>query len=146
VPPSHRFARGEAVEIGALDGEPFVAFDADLTIRRAIDRCLRHHDVTVDVVLEFDNIENIKRAVEVASGVSILPEPSLAREVRGGSLVALPILGQDSKYRLNRPLAIIHRRNDRLDLTAARFLEVLTRSKAAEPPEAGRRGAAVSTL
>ena len=31
-----------------LDGEKFVGFDADLSIRRAIDRFLRHHDVHVD--------------------------------------------------------------------------------------------------
>ena len=77
-----------------LDGEPFVAFDPDLSIRRAIDRFLRHHDVQVDVVLEFDNIENIKRAVEIPSGISILPEPSLAQEVKAGTLVAIPIEGR----------------------------------------------------
>jgi len=145
VPPSHRFATCAGVEIAELDGEPFVAFDADLRIRRAIDRCLRHQEVTVDVVMEFDNIENIKRAVEVASGVSILPEPSLAREVRGGSLVALPILGQDSKYVLNRPLAIIHRRTDSLDITASRFLELLTGARATDPHPTGRRVPAATT-
>ena len=49
-----------------------------------------------DVVLEFDNIENIKRAVEIPSGVSILPEPSLAQEVKAGTLVAVRDRGQDS--------------------------------------------------
>ncbi len=125
VHPAHRFASRTTVDIRELDGEPFVAFDGDLSIRRAIDRSLRHHDVTVEVVLEFDNIENIKRAVEIPAGVSILPEPSLAREVRAGSLVAVRISGQDPKYRLSRPLAIIRRRNESLDLTAARFLELL---------------------
>ena len=83
VHPSHRFASMGTVEIRELDGEAFVAFDGELAIRRAIDRCLHHHDVNVEVVLEFDNIENIKRAVEIPAGVSILPEPSLARELRG---------------------------------------------------------------
>ena len=128
VHPSHRFAPRGTVDIRELDGEAFIAFDSDLSIRRAIDRCLRHHDVNVEVVLEFDNIENIKRAVEIPAGVSILPEPSLAREVRAGSLVAVRISGQDPKYQLNRPVAIVHRRNDNLDLTAARFLELLVGS------------------
>ena len=108
VHPSHRFAQRRSVEIRELDGETFVAFDGDLSIRRSIDRCLRHHDVNVEVVLEFDNIENIKRAVEISAGVSILPEPSLGRELRAGSLVAVGIEGQDPKYRLNRPIVIIH--------------------------------------
>jgi DNA-binding transcriptional LysR family regulator len=143
VHPSHRFAPRQTVDIRELDGEAFVSFDGNLSIRRAIDRCLRHHDVNVEVVLEFDNIENIKRAVEIPAGVSILPEPSLARELRAGSLIAVRIDGQDPKYRLNRPLAIIHRRHDNLDMTAARFLELLTGSELSTPiadsPESSRR-------
>jgi len=149
VHPSHRFAGREAVDVRELDGEPLVAFDGELSIRRAIDRCLRHHDVTVEVVLEFDNIENIKRAVEIPAGVSILPEPSVGREVRAGSLCSLRIEGQDPKYRLNRPVAIIHRRHDNLDLTAARFLELLTgtgiEATIPHPPESNRRVPAASS-
>jgi DNA-binding transcriptional LysR family regulator len=126
VHPTHRFSGRSVVDIRDLDGEPFVAFEPALSIRRAIDRSLRHHDVNVEIVHEFDNIENVKRAVEIAAGVSILPEPSLAKEVRTGSLAAVRLSGQDAKYQLNRPLAIIHRRHDNLDLTAARFLELLT--------------------
>ncbi len=110
-----------------LDGEPFIAFDPDLPIRRAIDRFLRHHDVQVEVILEFDNIENIKRAVEIPSGVSILPEPSLAQEVKAGTLVAVRIEGRDAGDRLTRPLAIIHRRHGNLDLAASKFLDLLIR-------------------
>jgi DNA-binding transcriptional LysR family regulator len=149
VHPSHPFALRGTVDIRELDGEALVAFDSDLRIRRAIDRCLRHHDVNVEVVLEFDNIENIKRAVEIPAGVSILPEPSLGREVRAGSLVAVRISGQDPKFQLNRPLAIVHRRNENLDMTAARFLELLTASELGKPipapPGSSRRVPAASS-
>jgi DNA-binding transcriptional LysR family regulator len=124
--PSHRFANCKSVSVHELSGEPFIAFDADLSIRRAIDRFLRHHDVAVDVVLEFDNIENIKRAVEIPSGVAILPEPSLAQEIKAGSLIAISIQSPDPAMRLTRPLAIIHRRQDNLDRAGARFLELLS--------------------
>ena len=95
VHPSHRLANRTSVPVSELSGEPFVAFDTELSIRRAIDRFLRRHDVEVDVVLEFDNIENIKRAVEIPTGVSILPEPSLAHEIKAGTLKAIPIEGHD---------------------------------------------------
>ena len=45
VPPSHRLAGRESIPVSELDGETFVSFDVELTIRRAIDRFLRHHDV-----------------------------------------------------------------------------------------------------
>jgi DNA-binding transcriptional LysR family regulator len=125
VHPSHRFASRATVPVAELEGEPFIAFDVDLSIRRSIDRFLRHHSVQVDVVLAFDNIESIKHAIEIPSGISILPEPSLAQEVNAGTLVAVRIEGQGPEDRLMRPLALIHRRHANLDVAAAKFLELL---------------------
>lgn len=122
VHPKHRFAARETVDVGQLDGEKFVNFDPDLSIRRAIDRFLRRHGVQVETVMEFDNIENIKRAVEIPAGVAILPEPTLAQEVRAGTLAAVRF----TSHELTRPLAIIHRRSGQLGLTASRFLNLLT--------------------
>ena len=36
------------------------------------------------MVMEFDNIETIKRAVEIDAGVSLLPAPTVVREVQAG--------------------------------------------------------------
>ena len=121
VHPEHALARREAVEAADLDGERLVQFDAELSIRKAIDKFLRKHGVHARVVLEFDNIEHIKRAVEIASGVAILPRPTLARELDSGTLAAIPFLGA----RLVRPLAILHRAGGGLGLTASRFLQML---------------------
>jgi DNA-binding transcriptional LysR family regulator len=125
VHPRHRFAGLGCIDVSQLDGETFVGFDADVSIRRVIDRFLRHHNVHVRVALEFDNIENIKRAVEIPEGVAILPEPTLTREVKAGTLVAVRIDGQDPHHRMTRPLAIIHRRHHQLSSTASRFLKLL---------------------
>ncbi len=125
VHPAHRFAKRGSIEIRELDGETFISYDADLSIRKNIDRALRHHDVSFSVALEFDNIENIKRAVEIPSGVALLPQPTVAREVAAGTLAAVRITGQHSGHALKRPLAIIHRRHDQLGLTAQRFLQLL---------------------
>ena len=133
VHPSHRFAGLDSVDVRDLDGETFVSYDADLSIRKALDRLLRHHDVTFTVALEFDNIENIKRAVEIPAGVAILPEPTLTREVEAGTLVAVRIEGQDPNHLFTRPLAIIHRRHQQLGLTATRFLKLLTEQARAGP-------------
>ncbi|MFO0908727.1 MAG: LysR family transcriptional regulator [Isosphaeraceae bacterium] len=131
VHPSHRFAGRASVDVRELDGESFVSYDSDLSIRKMIDRSLRHHDVGFSVALEFDNIENIKRAVEIPAGVAILPEPTLAREVQSGTLAAVRIEGLDAGYALTRPLAVIHRRHHPLSPTATRFLQLLTDAEAA---------------
>jgi DNA-binding transcriptional LysR family regulator len=121
-PPTHRFSQRDSIHVTELSGETLVGFDPDLAIRRAIDRYLRKHDVHVETALEFDNIENIKRAVEVGAGLAILPRPTLAREVEFGSIAAVPFEGDVMK----RPIAILHRGAGRLSLGAARFLELLT--------------------
>jgi DNA-binding transcriptional LysR family regulator len=129
--PSHPFASQGSVELGQLDGEAFVAFDADLAIRRNIDRFLRKHGIAVEVAMEFDNIEHIKRAVEIPAGVAILPRPTLDREVAAGTLAAVPF----RDHRPTRPLAILHRGGGQLGLPASRFLDLLRRG-GDEPAEA----------
>ena len=50
-----------------------VSFDSNLLIRREIDRELsRHEGVEIQVVMEFDNTETIKRAIEIDAGVGLL--------------------------------------------------------------------------
>lgn len=127
VHPTHRLAGFDAIDPAELDGETFVGFDGGLPIRREIDKFLRKSGVHVRVALEFDNIETIKRAVEVPSGVAILPEPTTAGEVRAGTLRTVRFQGVAPR----RPLAVIHRRGDPLPLAATRFLAALT---ASEPP------------
>ena len=100
-----------------------MAFDEGLPIRRAIDRFLRNHSVSIEVSLTFDNIETIKRAVEIGSGVAILPEPTLSAELRNRSLVAVSI--KNDAEPLIRPLAIIHRKNRALSPVGLRFLKRL---------------------
>ncbi len=134
LPPSHRFALRSSVMVAELDGEPFVGFDSDLSIRRAIERFLRRHGVSVEAACAFDNIENIKRAVEAGSGVSILPEPTLAQEVKSGTLCAIPLESAVAGGPLVRPLAIVHRRHARLEPAARKFLELLT----ADGPKSGQ--------
>ncbi|HKD37483.1 MAG TPA: LysR family transcriptional regulator substrate-binding protein, partial [Pirellulales bacterium] len=119
--PSNPLARRSRVGLKDLDGQPMVGFDADLTIRREIDRVLHLHNVEVPVVMEFDNIETIKRAIEIDAGIGLLPKPTVVREVEAGSLVAIPLATDE----LIRPLGILHRRGKELGVTVRRFMDML---------------------
>ena len=78
---THRFASRKNISLKELQGETMVGFVTPLRIRREIDRTLGQHDVEVKLAMEFDNLETIKHAVEINTGVSLLPEPTLQREV-----------------------------------------------------------------
>jgi DNA-binding transcriptional LysR family regulator len=119
--PGHALAGHTSVALTDLRGEPMVAFQAGLKIREEIDRALADEDVTVDVALEFDNIETMKRAIEIGAGVSLLPAPTVEREVGDGTLAKVPL----DDPTLVRPLGIIHRRDRKLSDTAERFIKLL---------------------
>lgn len=121
--PTHRLARRRTVSATDLSGERFVAFDHDLAIRKAIDRVLRQHNVKVEVVMEFDNVETIKQAIAIAAGVSILPRSTVLKESGMRTLAVVPLAVPD----LVRPIGIIHRRGRRLTPAVARFIDVLRR-------------------
>ena len=109
-------------------------FDTELVIRKKIDGFLREHGVTVKVALTFDNVEAVKRAVEVGSGVAILPLPTLEHELQAKTLVAVPFSPQD----FVRPLGIVYRRGRQLYPNARAFIELLQNGGGVHP---GRRKA-----
>jgi DNA-binding transcriptional LysR family regulator len=119
--PSHPLARRRVVQPAHLNGEPFVAFDRELTIRRAIDRALRLHNVRVDVRMEFDNIETIKQAILIRAGISILPRHTVQMETGVRTLAAVTLGIPD----LVRPVGIVYRRQKPLTPTANRFVQFL---------------------
>lgn len=128
----HPLAGRKSVTLAAINGEKFVGFDRELPIRKEIDRQLRQQGIGVEVVLEFDNIETIKQAVEIGAGVSILPEPTVCKEARIGTLSAIRLRGAS----LQRPIGIIHRDRLMFSPTVTRFVELLQQMPMARLTEA----------
>ena len=119
--PDHPLATRDAVDLEDLAGEPIVGFDSDLTIRREIDRVLADREVDVDVAMAFDNIETIKRAIEINTGIGLLPAPTVVREASAGTLTSIPLVGEP----LSRPIGIICRRGRELSNASLEFIELL---------------------
>lgn len=130
-PPTHRLAAKNKVNLTQLKDEDFVGFSRDLIIRKEIDRHLRKREVSVKMVMEFDNIETIKQAVEIGSGVSILPEPTVQGEIQAGYLAAVPLVGRP----LRRPVGIIHRQRKIFTPTALKFMDLLQQVHEKSPVE-----------
>jgi DNA-binding transcriptional LysR family regulator len=131
--PSHRLAVSTLINAQDLEGENFVGFDADLPIRKAIDRSLKQQHTSVNIVMEFDNIETIKQAIEVGAGIGILPEPTVRREAESKRLVAIPLAMSE----LVRPVGIVYRRNRPLPPAVQKFITLLKQADA--PPAAATR-------
>lgn len=119
--PEHAFASRDSVQVSELHGVELVGFDEDLKIRREIDRALSLVNVEPRIVMQFDNIETIKRAVEINAGVSLLPAPSIDREIALKTLVGIPLTG----ITLTRPIGLLLRRGKVLGKTAKRFVQLI---------------------
>jgi LysR family transcriptional regulator, transcriptional activator of the cysJI operon len=122
APPGHPVARRARCPLAALDGQPFIGFDRDIPTRRLVDRLLRRHRVRVHYVMELDNIETIKRSIEAGLGLSLLPAPTLAAEIRARTLVGrAPAEGP-----FRRPIGVMYRRRRELSSAARAVLALLT--------------------
>ncbi|VAX42288.1 Transcriptional regulator, LysR family, partial [hydrothermal vent metagenome] len=121
VHPDHPFAKKKTISINEISGENYVTFDSELRIRRRIDRWLRESKINMNIVHEFDNIENIKRAVEIGTGITILPLATIQREVNFHSLVAVEL--NDVEW--ERPLGVVHKRHKKLTRAAEHFVTLL---------------------
>ena len=118
--PDHPLAHLDSVSPSTLSGHEFIALAKGLVVRREFDRFLREHNVAFSVTMEFDNIENTKKAVAEGAGIALLPGPTLRPEIKSGALVAVPLMG----CRLVRPMGIIHRKQQ-MSRSALQFIEVL---------------------
>jgi DNA-binding transcriptional LysR family regulator len=128
--PSNPLAKRRKVKLRELSGEKFVAFEPDMPTRKAIDRALKQHGVTFVQQHEFDTIETVKRAVEVAGVVSIVPRRAVEKEHAAGRLCVIPL----DDLHLMRPLGML-RKQARVTTPAMReFMRImLDRSLRVEP-------------
>jgi len=119
--PSHPLTKLDEVQLQSLAGHKFIGFDPDIPTRKAVDQIFREYKIDIDPVMEFDNIETVKRAVEIDAGVAIVPQATVLQEVRQGSLAAIHFKGKE----FTRPLAILHRKGRVLTPAMKKFIETL---------------------
>lgn len=119
--PSHPLAARAVIRPADLQNQDFVGFDDELPVSKEVKRFLRDAGVEVRQVLHFDNIQSMKEAVAMGSGLSILPEPILRRDIEQGQLVTVPLEAPG----LKRPLGILQPRRKKLNRATQSFLYLL---------------------
>ena len=122
--PDHPLAQQPKVKLSEIASHKFIAFEPDIPTRRAIDKILRDRNVEVDHAMEFDNIETVKRAVEIDAGISIVPRSPVAQEVAKKTIAMVEI--EDEQF--YRPLAAVHKKSKVLSPAMKEFLTLLKKS------------------
>lgn len=129
--PQHPLANAGDIEVRSLAGYKFIGFDPDIPTRKAIDSVFRDYRFEVEPVMEFDNVETVKRAVEIDAGIAIVPSATIQQEIKQGTLAAV----QFKSKSFTRPLAILHRKGRVLTPAMRRFIETLTGQEKTAPEE-----------
>src|SRR5476651_687804 len=119
--PQHPFTKQKSIKLKALAGEKVIGFEPDIPTRKALDKILKEYGVEAKHVMEFDNIETVKRAVEIDAGISIVPKGTISQEISKQTLAAVPIADGD----FYRPLALIYKKNKVLSPAMKQFLGIL---------------------
>src|SRR5688500_1971626 len=101
--------------------QKYIDFDTDIQTSKAVDQIFREHKLEIEPVMEFDNIETVKRAVEIDHGIAIVPQATVSQEQKQGTLAVLPFKGRD----FTRPLAILHRKGRVLTPAMRKCIETL---------------------
>lgn len=120
--PKHRLAQYARVSVSELKDDKLIGFESDIPTRRATDQILRDQNLNPEPIMEFDNIETVKRAVEINAGIAIVPQATVQQEKRQGTIAQVGLNG--GAY--TRPLAIIHRKGRALTPAMKKFIETLT--------------------
>jgi DNA-binding transcriptional LysR family regulator len=119
--PKHSLAKRSQIDIHSIQFEPFIAFEKGVPTRGWIDSILERYNIVIEPISEFDNIETVKRAVEINSGISILPETAISQEITDETIKAVPF----SNERFIRPTGIIMRKNKIFSKTGQSFIKLL---------------------
>jgi DNA-binding transcriptional LysR family regulator len=122
--PKHPLAAQSHIDIHKLQFERFISFEEGVPTRIWIDGIFQRYNIVIRPVMEFDNVETVKKAVEINSGVSILPRPAMLQELATGTIKAIEFENE----RFVRPTGILVRR-DRVISQETRYLVDLLRKK-----------------
>jgi DNA-binding transcriptional LysR family regulator len=137
--PANGLGQKDELTVRDLENAKYIGFEPDIPTRKAVDKILRDHGIELKPVMEFDNIETVKRAVEIDAGVAIVPRATVEQEVRDQTLIAIEFKGRP----YYRPLGIIYKQGRVLSPAMKRFLKTLRdplnrRAESEEAPE-GRK-------
>jgi DNA-binding transcriptional LysR family regulator len=104
--PKHEFAKLEHVVPHQLTEQPYVSREPGSGTREVVDDYFRKNGLLpedINVVMEMGSLEAIKGAVEAGLGVAVISSSTVAKELKLGDLVAVPL-----KPRLFRQLSLVY--------------------------------------
>jgi len=97
APSDHRWANKKRIRPQELLGETFIVAAQGAGTRAVVEERLKEMGIVLKNVIDFGNIEGVKRAVEAGLGVSVQSKSVVQREISAGSLTGVALSGIDAR-------------------------------------------------
>jgi DNA-binding transcriptional LysR family regulator len=97
LPPNDPLGQAASLPAQAFPGRRLLLRKRNSAARRVIQALLEREQAFPSDVLEMDNLEAIKRSVEVGFGISIAPRSAVLREMEAGTLGVVPLDAPDAQ-------------------------------------------------
>ncbi len=110
------------ISVKSLEGQSLVVMEQGTNLRGIVDRLLEETGISVEISLELDSVEAIKKMVEAKLGIALLPEVAIEEEVQGGRLVALEL---EDAPAMQRGVSLIYRKDKYISGALSYFMSVL---------------------
>jgi len=119
--PGHPLLKKGPVHLPDLPQHKIISLAPEMPTRQGLDKILAARGLRFSPMMEFDNVETLKQAVEINAGIAFLPQSAVASELAKGSLAILPHQGPE----IIRPLGIVSRSSRMISPAVKRFLKAL---------------------
>jgi DNA-binding transcriptional LysR family regulator len=120
VSPAHPLARKKSIKPDNLLNEKFILREQGSATRATIVRHLEQSNLSVETVMEMENPESIKKAVQNGLGIAFISTFAVETELKAKTLVAIPVRGID----IGRELKIVYRKDKHLGRAARTFISM----------------------
>lgn len=120
IPPNHLLARKKVIKVADLRKERFIVREPGSATRAAILNHLQKSDLEVETVMEMENPESVKKAVQSGLGIAFISSFAVETELKAKSLVAVCVKGLE----ISRELKIVYRKDKHLGRAAQTFIEM----------------------
>lgn len=120
VAPAHALARKKSVKLEDLRKEKFILREPGSATRATITSHLLRSNLAVEPIMEMENPESVKKAVQSGLGIAFISLFAVETELKAKSLVAVVVRGVD----IRRELKIVYRKDKHLSRAARTFIEM----------------------
>ncbi len=127
APPRHPLAKSKSVTIADAAKYPLLVPETGHT-RDAIEQLFNDRKLKLNVSMELDSSELLKRFVAADVGLGFIARSNVQEDVRAGALAAMPI----ADATIRRDLALVFRKDKALSRAALAFIDIAVKLKPAK--------------